>query len=139
MSTPAAATPQAAARGKNPPEPAAGAKAARKTPAPATAGPRRRVRLTARGAVLLVLVMLLMVAAIGPARSLLAERSSLAQLQRQSDELRTRNAELQSQIDRLNDPAYIEQLARECLGMVHAGEIGFRAIPKRGAPVPTRC
>jgi cell division protein FtsB len=139
MSTPAAAAPQAAARGKTPPEARAGAKPGQKGPVPATAGPRRRVRLTARGAVLLVLVMLLMVAAIGPARGLLAERSSLAELQQQSEELRSRNAELQAQIDRLNDPAYIEQLARECLGMVHAGEIAFRAIPKRGAPVPPRC
>ena len=118
MSSPIAATPQVA---------------------PATSPPRRRARLSARGAVLLVLVMLLLVAAVGPVRSLLAERSSLAQLQRQAIELQARNDQLQGQVDRLNDPAYVERLARECLGMVHAGEIAFRAIPKQGAPVPPHC
>jgi cell division protein FtsB len=139
MSIPAAASPQAAARGKTPPDPTAGSKAGPRPPAPATAGPRRRARLSARGAVLLVLVMLLLVAAIGPVRSLLAERSGLTQLQQQATQLQARNAELQAQVDRLNDPAYVEELARECLGMVHAGEIAFRAIPKQGAPIPPHC
>jgi cell division protein FtsL len=139
MSTPAAATSQAAARGTTSPEPTARPKAGPKPTGPTTAGPKRRARLSARGAVLLVLVMLLLVAAIGPVRSLLEERSSLAQLQQQAGQLETRNAELQAQVDRLNDPTYIEQLARECLGMVHAGEIAFRAIPKQGAPIPPRC
>jgi cell division protein FtsB len=139
MSTPAAATSQAAARGKIPPETTAKPKAGPKPAAPATAGPKPRARLSARGAVLLVLVMLLLVASIGPVRSLLGERSSLAQLQHQAAELQARNAELQARVDRLNDPEYVERLARECLGMIHAGEIAFRMIPKQGAPVPPRC
>ena len=139
MSTPAAATPQAAARGKTPPEPTVKPKAAPKSATLATAAPRRRSRLSARGAILLVLILLLLVAAIGPVRSLLGERADLAQLQRQATELEARNAELQAQVDRLNDPAYVEQLARDCLGMVHAGEIAFRAIPKQGAFIPPHC
>ena len=132
MSTRAAATPQAAARGTTPPEEPVASEAA-STPA------ARRARLSARGALLLVVVMLLLVAAVNPVRSLLDERGRLADLQRQQVELQSRNDALQRQVDQLNDPGYLEKLARECLGMVKPGEIAFVMVPKHGAPVPPDC
>ena len=83
--------------------------------------------------------MFLLLAAVNPVRNLLAERSELARLQRQTSQLQTQNDALQHQVDQLNDPTYLERLARECLGMVHAGEIAFRAIPKQGAFTPPHC
>jgi cell division protein FtsB len=104
----------------------------------AAAAPRR-ARLSARGAALLIVVMFLLVAAVNPVRNLLGQRSELARLQQRTSELQVQNNALQHRVDQLNDPAYLERLARECLGMVHAGEIAFRAIPKQGALTPPRC
>ena len=132
MSTRAAATPQAAARGTTPPKEPVASEAA---PRPAA----RRARLSARGALLLVVVMLLLVAAVNPVRSLLDERGQLADLQRRQVTLQDRNDALQRQVDQLNDPGYLEKLARQCLGMVKPGEIAFVMVPKHGAPVPPDC
>jgi cell division protein FtsB len=138
MSTRAAATPQAAARGTTPPaEPVATETAS--VGGSGAADRPRRARLSARGALLLVVVILLLVAAVNPVRSLLDERGRLADLRRQTVELQTRNDVLQHQVDRLNDPAYLERLARQCLGMVKPGEIAFVMVPKHGAPVPPDC
>ena len=132
MSTRAAATPQAAARGTTPPNEPVASEAASKPVA-------RRARLSARGALLLVVVMLLLVAAVNPVRSLLDERGQLADLQRRQVALQDRNDALQRQVDQLNDPGYLEKLARQCLGMVKPGEIAFVMVPKHGAPVPPDC
>ena len=104
----------------------------------AAAAPHR-ARLSARGIALLIIVMFLLVAAVNPVRNLLGQRAELARLERQASQLQVQNDALQHQVDQLNDPAYLERLARECLGMVHAGEIAFRAIPKRGALTPPPC
>lgn len=132
MSTRAAATPQAAARGKNPPSDP--------PPSQVASGPAARgARLSVRGALLLVVVMLLLVAGINPVRNLLDERAQLAQLRRQTTQLEARNGVLEEQVAQLNDPLYLEKLARQCLGMVKPGEIAFVTVPKRGAPIPPEC
>lgn len=82
------------------------------------AGPK----LTGRAAVLLVAVLLLVMLAAVPARQFFEQRSRIAELERRSVELEQANAELRQQIVRLRDPAELERLARECLGMVAPGE-----------------
>jgi cell division protein FtsB len=42
-----------------------------------------------------------------------------------------RNDDLRADIDRLGDPAYLEQQARECLGMVRPGE---QPVVRAGEP-----
>ncbi len=83
--------------------------------------------------------MLILVTAIAPLRNLLDQRTAMADLQRQAQQLERRNDALNRQITQLNDPAYLRRLARECLGMVFPGEIPFRTIPKQGAPTPPHC
>ena len=60
-------------------------------------------------------------------------------LERQTQLLEQQNAQLQRQVTLLHDPAYLERIARECLGMVKKGEIGFIIVPKTGAPQPATC
>jgi cell division protein FtsB len=102
------------------------------------AAPVRR-RLSARGVLLVVAVSLILVAAIAPARNLIQQRAQLAHLREQTIELERQNATLQSRATQLGDPAYLEKLARECLGMVKPGEVAFVTIPRHGAPVPPNC
>lgn len=47
----------------------------------------------------------------------------LAQLNQEKTELLTKQKELENQVVKLNTPSYIEQLAREQLGLVRRGEI----------------
>ena len=79
-------------------------------------------KLTGRAAALLVTVALLVMLALVPARAYLDQRAHIADLERRTAELQQQNADLRGRIDRLNDPAELERIARECLGMVAPGE-----------------
>ena len=85
---------------------------------------------------MLVVVMLLLLAAVAPVRNLMDQRAQLVQLQRQTATLQAKDAVLQARVNQLSDPTYIQQLARQCLGMVMPGQIAFVTIPKHGAPIP---
>lgn len=100
---------------------------------------RSGVRVTPRAAVLLVVVMLLGLALVYPARLYIDQRGKVAELQRQTQELSDQKALLSRQIDQLGDPAYLERLARECLGMVRPGETAFVVVPKGEDPEPVSC
>jgi len=94
------------------------------------AKPSRRLerdlpRLTGRAAVLLVAVAFLAVMAVVPARQYIEQRGRISDLERRTAELEERNADLSAEVERLHDPAELERLARECLGMVAPGEIAF--------------
>lgn len=102
-------------------------------------GRTSRARLTARAAVLAMVALILLTLSVAPLRTLLEQRSRLGQLERQAEGLADRNAQLEARIDRFNDAAYLERLARECLGMVRPGETAFVMVPKYGAPPASRC
>lgn len=87
--------------------------------------PRDRPRLTARAAALLVVVAILALLTLVPARQFLAQRGQIAELEAQATQLEQQNDALQREIARLKDPAELERLARECLGMVRPGEIAL--------------
>ena len=93
-----------------------------------------RVRVSTRAAVLLILVLTVLTFAIAPLRALLTERDELDRLQRQAQVLERQNAVLADRILQLQDPAYLERLARECLGMVDPGETAFVTVPEEGPP-----
>jgi cell division protein FtsL len=101
--------------------------------------PRRRHRVTPRALGLLGIVLALLVAISYPVRQYLEERGSLNRLEAQVDELQAENLELQAEIKRLENPEYIEYLARKCLGMVKKGEIAFVTVEEGGVPAPLRC
>jgi cell division protein FtsB len=98
-----------------------------------------KVRLTARAAMLVVVVLTLLTIAVAPLRALIDQRSEMAELEQQAEDLAAANARLEARIERLNDPTYLERLARECLGMVRPGETAFVIVPARGAPPTPRC
>jgi cell division protein FtsL len=83
---------------------------------------REGPRLTGRAAALLVAITFLAILALVPARQLLDQRGQIAELERRATQLENQNADLRSEISHLRDPAELERLARECLGMVAPGE-----------------
>ena len=96
---------------------------------------RRRpgMHLTPAGAALVLVVIVLLFALTVPVRSLMQQRSDVARLQREERLLEQQNGALHLQVARLHDPAYLERIARQCLGMTRPGEISFVVVPK-GAP-----
>jgi cell division protein FtsB len=103
------------------------------------ARPSRRHRFTARATGLGIVFLLVLMLAIAPAKSYLRQRGRLADLRRQTQELQQENAKLQQRVTELKDPAYLEILARQCLGMVKPGQIAFVTVPQHGAPTPPAC
>jgi cell division protein FtsB len=101
--------------------------------------PKTSVRLTARAALLLVVMLVVFAFALAPLRAYLGQRSALADLQRQTEKLERQNERLQERLLQLNDPRELERLARACLGMVRPGETAFVAIPETGYPKPPAC
>ena len=83
---------------------------------------RDRPRLTGRAGALLVAVTLLFVLALVPVRAFLDQRGQIAELERRTLVLQVQNSLLRSDIAELRDPAELERIARECLGMVGPGE-----------------
>ena len=86
---------------------------------------RDRPRLTGRAAVLLIAIALLVVMALVPIGRYLEQRAAIADLERRTAQREARNADLRAEISTLHDPAELERLARECLGMVAPGEVAF--------------
>ena len=64
------------------------------------------------------------------------QRAELAELERQAAALASQNQRLTDRAERLRDAAFLERLARQCLGMVRPGEVAFVVVPKEGAPAP---
>lgn len=58
----------------------------------------------------------------------------VAELEHQRHALLQENRKLREEIRRLYDPAYVERLAREQLGLVRPGEIAVVLVPE---PTPT--
>ncbi|HEV8420952.1 MAG TPA: septum formation initiator family protein [Actinomycetota bacterium] len=101
----------------------------------------RRAQLTPRAVILAVVVTALLIYLVAPLRTYLAQRDRLNQLQRQTQILEEQKALLERQVQQLKDPAYLERIARECLGMVKKGEIGFIVVPEgaEGRAGPAHC
>lgn len=84
---------------------------------------------------LAAIILVLAVAAAGPIRNFLAQRSEIDRLEARITELETERSQLTRELERIRDPDYVEQLAR-CMGMVRPGEIAF-VNPE--APRPKGC
>jgi cell division protein FtsB len=106
---------------------------------PSRADAHRRRRITGRALVLLLIVGAVLFAASYPLRAYLNERSKISILDDQVNALQRQNATLDHRIAQLKDPAYLEQLARECLGMIKPGEIPFVVVPKHGKAGDSIC
>ncbi len=97
-----------------------------------------RLRFGGRALVLGLIVILLGVATAGVIRQYLDQRAQIDRLERQVVEIEAERTALEREVERLHDPAYLERLARECLGMVKPGEIRFVVPDDSGTP-PVRC
>jgi cell division protein FtsB len=115
------------------------ARAAATSPAATRGKERSKVRLTPRAAILVFAVFLVAMFSIAPTRAYLDQRRRLSEMEARVQALALQNQTLQQRIAELNDPATLERMARECLGMVRPGETAFVTIPKGSAPTPPDC
>jgi cell division protein FtsB len=103
--------------------------------------PRRGPRFTGRAVLLGAMVLLLALTLAGPLRQYVAGRQELAELAAEHDDLTQRAADLQAQLDRQSDPAYIAQQARERLTYVLPGDrlviVGDAGDPGDSASAPS--
>ncbi|MEV5509544.1 FtsB family cell division protein [Streptomyces orinoci] len=96
-------------------------------------GPPRRSRLTGRAALLALVVCSLVVALAYPMRQWVTQRSDIDDQRRQSEHARQEVRRLSDEKARLEDPAYVEQQAREHLHYVRPGETGYTVLDGSGA------
>ena len=82
-----------------------------------TAGGKSRPRLTSRAAVLAAVICAVMLTLAYPVREYIAQRRQIGQLGAQQQSLYIQLSRLHEQQRQLNDPAYIEELARDELHM----------------------
>lgn len=78
---------------------------------------RERGRFTSRAAVLAVVLCAVALSLAYPIREYIAQTRQIDQLQAQQQQALSQLRELQSEQRRLNDPSYIEQQARDKLGL----------------------
>lgn len=77
----------------------------------------------------LLVIGLLVAMAIQPTRQLLAQKERLNEMSRDLDATEGANARLKQRIERLRDPDYIEQRAREQIGLARPGETTYVVMP----------
>ncbi len=108
---------------------APGASRARRTP--------RRPRLTGRAAVLVLVLAVLAISYASSLRAYLQQRAHISDLKSQIAEREVAIDRLESEKRRWNDPAYVEQQARERFGYVMPGEKSYVVLDGDGQPLET--
>jgi cell division protein FtsB len=115
----------------------------------------RRIRLPRLGAGPQIVAVLLVLGlfgamAIEPTRQLMAQRERIAGMAQELGRVERSNRRLEARVRRLRDPDFIEQRAREQVGLVRPGEVtyvvmppsreraGRRRVPRAEEPVPVR-
>jgi cell division protein FtsL len=96
-----------------------------------------RSGLTLRALFLIIAVIAILFLTIAPVREFLRQRAEIDDLASELNSVKQQNRELQLETQRLNTDAYIEQQARERLGLIKPGEEPFLLVPpKQVAPKP---
>jgi cell division protein FtsL len=85
-------------------------------------GPGGRAAFTSRAILLFLVLFVLAATAVYPLRQYVAQQARIERLQAKQDALQAANARLAYERGRLNDPAYVEQLAKQDFHMVKPGE-----------------
>jgi cell division protein FtsB len=94
-------------------------------------------RLTGRAALLGVTLLALAGALAVPGRQYLDQRSDIATLRDKAAAQEKDVREMQAELERWKDPAYVRQQAREKLHFVNPGDTGFQVVPApAAAPAP---
>jgi cell division protein FtsB len=89
---------------------------------PAEGEPRPPLGLTPRGAVLLLVMFALAATAVYPLRQYVSQQHRIERLQAKQQALAAENARLEVERKRLQDPAYVQQLAKRDYHLVAPGE-----------------
>ena len=87
-----------------------------------SAEPRPPLGLTSRGAVLLLALFALAATAVYPLRQYVSQQDRIGRLEAKQQALVTENARLEAERKRLQDPAYVQQLAKRDYHVVAPGE-----------------
>ena len=87
-----------------------------------SAEPRPPLGLTPRGAVLLLALFALAATAVYPLRQYVSQQDRIGRLEAKQQALAAENARLEIERKRLQDPAYVQQLAKRDYHVVAPGE-----------------
>jgi cell division protein FtsB len=87
-----------------------------------------RVKFTSRAAVLAVVICAIALSLAYPVREYIAQRRQIDQLQAERQQLTDALRQLEQHQQRLNDPAYVEQLARNELHLCMRGDTCYVVI-----------
>ena len=112
-----------------------GARRSGRVPARSATAARRRPLFTGRAVVLGGLLLLLALTLAGPVRQFLAGQAELAHLAAEGRALEQRAEELEAQLARQQDPAWIEREARARLTYVQPGDRLIMVVDGRTVPV----
>src|SRR5688500_18783534 len=105
-------------------------------PVASTRGPEKpRSRLTGRAAILVLVVAVLTVSYASSMRAFLQQRAHINSLKVQIAEREASIDALESEKQRWEDPAYVEQQARQRLGYVMPGERTYLVLDENGQPL----
>lgn len=96
---------------------------------------QRGLRLTRRALVMLIVVAALAISFLGSLRIYLSQQHDLAVAEQEISERSARIADLESELARWDDPDYVKAQARNRLGWVMPGEIGYRVVDASGNPL----
>ena len=115
--------------------PAAGPRRASRPRQQATQAAAPRQRFTARAAVLVLVLALLMVSYASSMRAWLDQRHHLATLSASIEKSQAEVDRLTREKKRWQDPAYVRTVAHQRFGWVLPGEIGFQVLDEDGRPL----
>src|SRR5258708_4702235 len=102
---------------------------------PGRPDPRDRARFTSRAAVLAVVICAIALSLAYPVREYVAQRRQIDQLQAENQTTAAELSRLQAEAQRLGDPAYVEQQARDRLPLCMPGNTCYVIIGSR-PPAP---
>ena len=95
---------------------------------PSRPDPRDRARFTSRAAVLAVVICAIALSLAYPVREYVAQRRQIDQLQAENQVTAAQLSRLQAEAQRLGDPAYVEQQARDRLHLCMPGKTCYVII-----------
>lgn len=97
----------------------------------------RRLGLTRRALAVLSVLVVLALSYANSLRIYLDQQNALAEAHQQIQERTQRVGQLEDELRRWNDPAFVKAQARERLGWLLPGETGYRVIGPDGKPLGT--
>jgi cell division protein FtsB len=95
---------------------------------------RHRRHIGFRAVILLVLIGAAFAVTFTPVRTYLAQQQELRVLRADVEAARKSTDDLEAELARWNDPAYIQAQARERLGYVNEGDVAFKVVDAENAP-----